>query len=44
MKMQAMVLRRHGGPEVLDRETIDIGAVAPRRVPVSRSARYMPRR
>ena len=34
MDMQAMVLRRHGGPEVLERETIDLPPPGPREVQV----------
>jgi NADPH:quinone reductase-like Zn-dependent oxidoreductase len=34
MKMEAMVLERHGGPEVLERKTVDIGEPAPCQVRV----------
>jgi NADPH:quinone reductase-like Zn-dependent oxidoreductase len=34
MQTQAMVIRRHGGPEVLERETIDVPPPGPREVQV----------
>lgn len=34
MKMQAMVLERHGGPEVLERKEIELGPPGPREVRV----------
>jgi NADPH:quinone reductase-like Zn-dependent oxidoreductase len=34
MQMEAMVLERHGGPEVLERKTVEIGEPGPREVRV----------
>jgi NADPH:quinone reductase-like Zn-dependent oxidoreductase len=34
MRMEAMVLERHGGPEVLERKTVEIGEPGPREVRV----------